>query len=86
MASIDIQSLFTNIPLNETIDIFMELLFYKKRNVKGMLKKHVKNSECMQSNPQHLHLMMYTTKRLTGSSGFTLGTYSSQLVFSKLQK
>ena len=42
MASIDIQSLFTNIPLNETIDIFMELLFYKKRNVKGMLKKHVK--------------------------------------------
>ena len=42
MASIDIQSLFTNIPVNETIDIFMELLFYKKRNVKGMFKKHVK--------------------------------------------
>ena len=27
MASFDIKSLFTNIPLNETIDIFVELLF-----------------------------------------------------------
>ena len=42
MASFDIQSLFTNIPLNETIDICLELLFNKKRKVKGMLKKHVK--------------------------------------------
>ena len=42
MASFDIQSLFTNIPLDETIDICLELLFNKKRKVKGMLKKHVK--------------------------------------------
>ena len=38
MASFDIQSLFTNIPLDETIDICLELLFNKKRKVKGMLK------------------------------------------------
>ena len=37
MASFDIQSLFTNIPLDETIDICLELLFNKKRKVKGML-------------------------------------------------
>ena len=41
MASFDIQSLFTNISLDETIDICLELLFNKKRKVKGMLKKHV---------------------------------------------
>ena len=41
MALFDIQSLFTNIPLDETIDICLELLFNKKRKVKGMLKKYV---------------------------------------------
>ena len=41
MVSFDIQSLFTNIPLDETIDICLELLFNKKRKVKGMLKKYV---------------------------------------------
>ena len=42
MASFDIQSLFTNIPLDQTIDICLELLFNKTRKVKRMLKKHVK--------------------------------------------
>ena len=42
IASYGIQSLFTNIPLDETIDICLELLFNKKRKVKRMLKKHVK--------------------------------------------
>ena len=43
MASLNIQSLFTNIPLDETIDICLKLLFNKKRKVKKrMLKKHVK--------------------------------------------
>ena len=42
MASFNIQSLSTNIPLDETIDICLELLFNKKRKVKGTLKKHVK--------------------------------------------
>ena len=42
MASFDIQSLLTNIPLDETIDMYVELLFNKNRKVKEMLKKHVK--------------------------------------------
>ena len=41
MALFDIHSLFINIPLDETIDICLELLFNKKRKVKGMLK-HLK--------------------------------------------
>ena len=42
MASFDIQSLFTNISLNETINICVDLVFYKKKKVKGMLKWHFK--------------------------------------------
>ena len=42
MASFDIQSLFTNIPLDETINICVDLVFHKKKKVKGMLKRHFK--------------------------------------------
>ena len=42
MASFDIQSLFTNIPLNETINICVDLVFHKKKKVKSMLKRHFK--------------------------------------------
>ena len=35
-------SLYSPMRLDETIDICLELLFNKKRKVKGMLKKHVK--------------------------------------------
>ena len=34
MVLFDIQSLFTNVPLDETVEICLELLFYKKRKVK----------------------------------------------------
>ena len=53
MALFDFQSLFINIPLDETIEICLELLFYKKRKVKRMLKKHVKG------------LLTYAVKSLT---------------------
>ena len=42
MASFDIQPLFTNIPLDETINICVDLVFHKKKKVKGMLKRHFK--------------------------------------------
>ena len=38
MASFDIPSLFTNIPLDETINICFEPEFKNKRKVKGLLK------------------------------------------------
>ena len=41
IALFDIQSFVTNLPLDETIEICLELLCYKKRIVKGMLKKHI---------------------------------------------
>ena len=42
MSSFDIQSLFTNIPLDETINICDDLVFHKTKKVKGMLKRHFK--------------------------------------------
>ena len=42
MASLDVESLFTNIPLGETIDIVTEKVFEKKRKVKGISKRDFK--------------------------------------------
>ena len=42
MASFDIQSLFTNIPLDETINICVDRAFQNKKKVKGLLKRHFK--------------------------------------------
>ena len=42
MTSFDIDSLFTNLPLDETIEICVKKLFKSKKNVKGMNKKQFK--------------------------------------------
>ena len=42
MASFDIQSLFSNIPLDETINICVDRAFQNKKKVKGLLKRHFK--------------------------------------------
>ncbi len=51
MASFDVKSLFTNIPLNETIDICVENLFaqsppqkFSKKNIRSMLSNCVLDS------------------------------------------
>ena len=38
----DIQSLFTNIPLDDTINICVDLVFHTEKKVKGMLKRYFK--------------------------------------------
>ena len=58
MASFDVQSLFTNIPLDETINICVDMVYNKRKKVKGMLKRHfrqlltisVKKSSCFLFN------------------------------------
>ena len=42
MASFDIQSLFTSIPLDKTISVCVGLIFYKKKKVKDMLRQNLK--------------------------------------------
>ena len=40
MASFHIQSLFTNIPLDKTVDIFGDMVYNKPKKVKGMLNRY----------------------------------------------
>jgi hypothetical protein len=42
MVSFDVESLFTNIPLDETIDICVDRVYHRKKKVKGLLKRHFK--------------------------------------------
>ena len=42
MATFDVKSLFTNVPLDETIDICINKLYTGKKKVKGLLKRHFK--------------------------------------------
>ena len=42
MVSFDVESLFTNIPLDETIEICVKRLYKRKKKVKGLLKRHFK--------------------------------------------
>ena len=42
MASLDVESLFTNIPLNETIDICIESFFENTDLIKGLTKEDLK--------------------------------------------
>ena len=42
MASFDIESLFTNIPLDEIINIYVNNVFSNRKSVRGLLKKDFK--------------------------------------------
>ena len=61
MASFDIQSLFTNIPLDEIIDISVDTVFDKKKKVKGMLKRHFKQLLILSVRP-FFSMMFFTNK------------------------
>ena len=41
MTSLDVESLFTNFPLDETIKIYIDQLFKSEMNVSGLNKKEV---------------------------------------------
>ena len=42
MVSFDVESLFANIPLDETINICVDRLYKRKKKVRGLLKRHFK--------------------------------------------
>lgn len=46
MVSFDVESLFTNIPLDETINICVDRLYKRKKKIKGLLKRHFKQLLC----------------------------------------
>ena len=47
MGSLDVDSLFTNIPLDETIDICINLLFENTDNIEGFEKSELKQLLCL---------------------------------------
>ena len=47
MGSLDVNSLFTNIPLDETIDICMNQLFENTDTVQGFTKSELKQLLCL---------------------------------------
>ena len=60
MATFDVHSLFSNIPLEETIDICVNTLFHRKKKAKDLLKRHCKElltlatkSSCFLFNQQY---------------------------------
>ena len=64
MVSFDVESLFTNIPLDETINICADRVYQRRKKVKGLLKRHF------------IELLMFATK----SSCFLFnGTYYCQI-------
>ena len=81
MASFDIQLLFINISLDETIDICVDETFGKKKKVKGMLKRHIKQililsvkSSCFLFNDLYY-------KQIDGTMGYPLGpTYIMSVI------
>ena len=45
MSSFDIDSLFTNVPLDETIDLCVKILFGRKKKYKGFSRDHLNASQ-----------------------------------------
>ena len=43
MASFDVESLFTNIPLKETIDLCVDILFYDRTHIDGITKDYFRD-------------------------------------------
>ena len=65
MGSIDIDSLFTNIPLDETIDICINQLFENTGNVEGFTKPELKyNHYVWLQRSLILYLMVYFANKL----------------------
>ena len=64
MGSIDIDSLFTNIPLDETIDICINQLFENTDTVEGIANSELEQMICLATACVILYLTVYFTNKL----------------------
>ena len=65
MGSLDIGSLFTNVPLEETIEICTNNLFKNKDIVHGLKKSEFKDLLSLATKESFLFLIIYYTNKLT---------------------
>ena len=64
MGSLDVDSLFTNIPLDETIDICINQLFENTDTVEGITNSELKQIICLATTCVILYLTVYFTNKL----------------------
>ena len=73
MASFDIQLLFINISLDETIDICVDETFGKKKKVKGMLKRYIKQILILSVKSSCFLFNDLNYKQIDGTMSYLLG-------------
>ena len=64
MGSFDVGSLFSNIPLDETIDICVNHLFGNTDTVEGFTKSELKQLTCLATKSLILYLTIFFTNKL----------------------
>ena len=64
MGSLDVDSFFTNIPLDETIDICINQLFENTDTVEGITNSELKQIICLATTCVILYLTVYFTNKL----------------------
>ena len=71
MTSFDITSLFTNIPLDETINICVDKMYQNKRKIKGLLKHQCKKLLTLTTKSS---FFMFNNKYYTQIDGVAMGS------------
>ena len=66
MGSLDVDSLFTNIPLDETIDICVNHLFENTDTVEGFTKSKLKQLLCLATRDSYFIFNCLLYKRIDG--------------------
>lgn len=81
MASLDVDSLFTNIPLNETIDIVTDKVFENKQKVNGILKVDFRKLLTLATKGS---VFFFNGSYYRQSDGIPFGARLSQCIFGSM--
>ena len=81
LASFDIQSLFTNIPLDGTIDICVDMVYNKRKKVKGMLKRHFKQLLTLSVKSSFFVFNGVCYRQIDGVAALSFTTNISKYIF-----
>ena len=84
LASFDIQSLFTNIPLDGTIDICVDMVYNKRKKVKGMLKRHFKQLLTLSVKSSFFVFNGVCYRQIDGVAALSFTTNISKYIFNLL--
>ena len=87
MGTLDVDSLFTNIPLDETIDICVNQLFENTNTVKGFKMSELKQLLCLATKESHFIFNGLLYKQIDGVAvGSPLGPSLANAFLSYYEK